>query len=191
MAEWRLFPEGTVPEFTTQAWYQGRERAPHWEQPAHHGRMEMALDHIMEISPVSLVDLGCGDGGLLAQLPKWISAWGYELSPEAVKGGEERGVHILQADIVDGLDTWRSEMTVATEILEHLVDPHGMVQRIAQSSPCLVASSPVDETADHHYEFHAWAWDKAGYVALMEQAGLEVVRHDVVDTFQVVTAVRS
>ncbi len=76
------------------------------------------------------------------------------------------------------------------EMLEHLVDPHGFVRRIADHSRFLVASSPWTETKEAHYEFHTWAWDVAGYAELLESNGWSILSHISVSWFQVVLAER-
>ncbi len=83
------------------------------------------------------------------------------------------------------------EIAVATEMLEHLVDPHDFVRRIAGHARALVCSSPWQERPGNAYEFHTWAWDFDGYRALIEQGGFHVVRHEAVGPFQVIAAVRA
>jgi hypothetical protein len=48
IVEWQLFPEGTIPEYTTPEWYAGRERAPHLEQEPHKWRLETAAGFVTE-----------------------------------------------------------------------------------------------------------------------------------------------
>lgn len=208
MGEWRLFEEGTVPEYTTPAWYAGREHAPHLEQDLHRGRLQEAADQVMSIAdtrgPVSVVDLGAGDGGLLSLLPNDLvfSCWGYDLQQTNVAAARHRGVSVRLGDAVEGWCRPRfpresdrqpiewGDVAVCTEMLEHLIDPHAFVRTIADHCPVLVASSPYTERPGSAYEYHTWAWDPDGYKALMEQAGYYVTRSRLVDMFQVVTAVK-
>jgi 2-polyprenyl-3-methyl-5-hydroxy-6-metoxy-1,4-benzoquinol methylase len=216
MGEWRLFEEGTVPEWTRPDWYAGRERAPHLEQELHRPRLLEAAEQINAAAEKydcdTLVDLGAGDGGLLQLLyggrkSRWngMTAWGYDLQPENVTGAMERGVPVFYGDVIAGVEflgrasdgteqkmpiDW-GEIAVATEMLEHLVDPHGFVREIAKHAKVLVASSPHTERPGAAYGFHTFAWDLDGYRALLEQAGFEVVRQEPVGMFQVCTAVRT
>jgi SAM-dependent methyltransferase len=181
MTEHRLFEAGTVPEWTTADWYRTRERAPHLEQPVHRQRLELAAEMVREvvhpfptqIAPALpyVVDLGAGDGGLLALLAEGgYRGWGYDLQATNVAGAMERGVDVTYLDVVGQTHFVRwAPIAVCTEMLEHLVDPHDFVARI--QSRYLVASSPVNETAGSHYAFHLWAWDLDGYRALLEQGG--------------------
>lgn len=201
MSEWRLFDEGTVPAWTTREWYADRDRAPHVDQDVHHGRLVLAADMarqaIRDVQPDvrSLVDLGCGDGGLLWLLAHKaftfaVNKWGYDLQQSnVVPAVAERGVDVRYGDVVAGEVEW-GDIAVATEMLEHLVDPHAFVRRIAEHSRALVASSPFTERPGAAYEFHAWAWDLDGYRALLEQAGYRIVRHETVSMFQVILGVR-
>lgn len=187
--ETRFFEDGVVPEWTTARWYARRERAPHLEQPGHHARLLLAAEYIAEardrygLSSVS--DMGAGDGGLLTLIGG--KCWGYDLAPENVDAAlMVRGVPVSLVDFTTQPVRW-GDITVATEVLEHMIDPHGWLAQVP--SRCVVASSPEGETAAHHYEFHAWGWDQAGYRALFEHAGFKVVRHAAFG-FQVVLAVR-
>lgn len=197
MTAWRLFEEGTIPPWTTAEWYAGRDRAPHVDEAVHRGRLDLAARmvrhaaHELELSTV--VDLGCGDGGLLWLLDKVrppLDCWGYDLQQSNVGPAvAERGVDVRYGDVLWGEMEW-GEIAVATEMLEHLVDPHAFVRRIAQHSRVLVASSPHTERPGNAYEFHTWAFDLAGYHELLEQAGFEVVAHETAGMFQVITGVR-
>lgn len=197
MTEWRLFPEGTVPEFTTAEWYAGRERAPHLEQAAHRDRLFLATEFVRMLAAANgcrtLSDFGCGDGGLMSLVDCTAGltrCWGYDLCHAAVEGACERGMTAGVLDVVTGNPEY-GDITVVTEILEHLTDPHAFVTRMARETRYLVASSPANESLWSHYEFHAWAWDMAGYRNLLEQGGWRVIRHEQVAGFQVIAAERA
>lgn len=194
MIEHRLFPEGTVPEWTTPAWHAQRERAPHLEQIGHRQRLVTAAKMAMIpwLPGMTVVDLGAGDGGLLSLLTDVPAhaKWGYDLTPENVAGAAGRGQDVRLGDCVDGDIEW-GDIAIVTEMLEHLVDPHGFVRRIAEHSQFLVASSPWTESRDAHYEFHGWAWDVEGYGRLLTDNGWSILAHITVSWFQVVLAERS
>lgn len=191
--EWRLFPEGTIPEYTRPEWYAGREHAPHLEQPGHRDRLMQTAAFVAQAAFAdglrTVVDLGAGDGGLLSLLGPSLTSWGYDLMDANLDAAKERGVDVRYGDVVDGDIEW-ADIAVCTEMLEHLVDPHTFVQRIAQHAPVLVCSSPWRERPTFAYEFHTWAWDLIGYRALVEQAGYRVQRQRQVHDFQVLLAVR-
>lgn len=193
MGEWRLFPEGTVPECTTAAWYAGRDRAPHLEEEIHRPRLIASATHVARVAfsrgLSTLVDLGAGDGGLLSLLGPNLKAWGYDLAPANVAAAEHRGVDVRQGDVLTDDVEW-AEIAVATEMLEHLVDPHAFVRTIASRARALVCSSPWNERPGAAYEFHTFAWDFDGYRSLVEQGGFTVLQQEAVGPFQVIVAVR-
>ncbi|ANZ35221.1 hypothetical protein BBK82_03185 [Lentzea guizhouensis] len=197
MTAWRLFEEGTIPAWTTAEWYAGRDRAPHVDEAVHRDRLDIAARMVRhaarELGLSTVADLGCGDGGLLwllDQVRPPLDAWGYDLQQSNVGPAvAERGVDVRYGDVVHGEVEW-AEIAVATEMLEHLVDPHALVRRIAEHSRVLVASSPHTERPGNAYEFHTWAFDLEGYHDLLEQSGFEVVAHETTDMFQVITGVR-
>ena len=192
MAEWRLQPG--IPECTTREWYAARDRAPHLEQENHCTRLRVTADEVDRVASPrgyrTVVDLGAGDGGLLSLLPAPYWAWGYDLQPSNIIGAGERGVDVRLADILTDPIEW-GQVAVATELLEHLIDPHGLVRTIRDHASALVCSSPWGETPDSHYEHHVWAWDEPGYRAMVEQAGWKVLRQRRAALAQIITAVRA
>jgi hypothetical protein len=198
--EWRLFT-GDVPYVSTFEFHRNRDRAPHLEQEAHVPRLQLAAEFVGDAAtrivqsggPAATVsDLGCGDGGLLSLVqthPLIDDAWGYDFTPKNAAAWPERGVRGEEIDFVHDRDRVSlGNITVMTEVLEHLADPHGILRWVAGLSPWLVASSPAFENDVVHDGLHAWAWNVDGYTALVTQAGYEPVRVKLVTSFQVVLA---
>lgn len=187
--EARLFVPGTVPEYTLPEWYADRERAPHVDEGLHRPRLELTATMARAAMRPTLSDLGAGDGGLLWLLRgDPIRCWGYDLQQSNVDGARERGVDVQLGDVIAG-DIEYGEISVATEMIEHLLDPHAFVAEVRRHSDVMIASSPWTETAESHYGFHTWAWDQAGYRAMFETAGWRVELHCTVGMFQVLMAV--
>jgi hypothetical protein len=192
--EWRLFEAGTIPEFTTPEWYEGREHVPHLNQTLHRDRLHMTATFVAQAVLQSrlntVVDLGAGDGGLLTLLGPRIEAWGYDLMTTNIEAAKLRGVDVQYGDVVAGDIEWGS-IAVCTEMLEHLVDPHGFAATIRDHAQYLVCSSPWNERRGNAYAYHAWAWDIEGYRNMLQGAGWKVLRQRKVHSFQVILAVRS
>lgn len=195
MAEYKLF-EGDVPEVSTFEFHEHRERAPHLEQGIHQGRLYQAADFIRAAihrcpEGATVSDLGCGDGGLLSLIqgtPNLESAWGYDFAPANIPGWAERGVRAYAKDafVKDKDEVSYGDISVTTEVLEHVADPHGIVKRISTKSRFMVASSPWNETPGSHDACHAWAWDMEGYAALFTNNGWRVIAHVQNDMFQII-----
>lgn len=200
MAEFKLFEDAEA-YVSTFEFHEHRERAPHLEQGVHQGRLRLAADFVREAvdrvedratRPATVIDLGCGDGGLLSLVSRlpWVTSFGFDFQPSNAQGWAERNVSGMLLSFVDD---WPSiptaDVYVMTEVLEHLTEPHLMMRKIAERGAQIVASSPWTEHAGSHDECHAWAWDKEGYKALMWQAGYRVIRHETDGMFQVVHAV--
>lgn len=178
--ETQLFQNGFFP-FTPE-WYEGREHAPHREQPPHWDRMDAAADlvtkAVRDFDVCSVVDLGAGDGGLLGTVVKHCEGFlpadrfhGYDLmEPNVMYGQITRGIDVRLGNFLTEDIEW-CHLTLITEVLEHLEDPHAAVRMIAEHSDYIVASSPVTETSESHTPEHAWCWDAEGYEALLAQGG--------------------
>lgn len=192
MSEWKFF-DGDTPEVSTFAFHEHRERAAHLEEPIHRPRLLRAAGYVTiaaNLGARSVSDLGCGDGGLLSLLQ--LDAWGYDFAPANAAGWAERGIKAEQLDVF-GADKDRvrfGDVTVVTEVLEHIADPHTAVQWIGEHSRFIVASSPWDEGPWGHDECHAWAFDVPGYRALIELGGYRVLRHEQVGRFQLVLGMK-
>lgn len=198
MSEWKLF-DGDTPHVSTFEFHEHRERAPHWEQMHHRPRLETALDLVRRYWQPGrvVVDLGCGDGGLVRQISdRGAIVYGYDFQPSNGDGWVERGIGgiTFALDFVAHWDAVHSaDIYVITECLEHLRDPHAMVRAIHERLPpggYIIASSPRFEHFESHDECHAWAWDMEGYAALLVNAGFAVSSHQGIDQFQVIAGVK-
>lgn len=193
MAEYRLYDPGTIPECTTPCWYAGREHAPHLEQPTHRARILAAAAATIETAQIlgasTAVDLGAGDGGLLSLLGPSITGWGYDLQPTNVAAAKNRNVNVGLADITTDTIEW-GEIVIATELLEHLRDPHELISSAARHGRALICSSPCEETPESHYEHHVWAWDRLGFAKMITDAGWRIVHHNTIYATQLISAIR-
>lgn len=192
MTEWKLF-EGDTAYVSTAEYHKDRERAMHLEDPNHKDRLQKAYEFIIRavsqfpatrLNPASVVDLGCGDGGLLQLLRLGmhanIIARGYDFAPANVDGSASRGLSNVQyLDLFPAVGNpvnskvmeMRLDVVNMTEVIEHMSRPHQVLAFLAPRTKWLVASSPWNETDTNHADCHAWAWDARGYYRLLDEAG--------------------
>jgi predicted TPR repeat methyltransferase len=175
--EWKLF-SGDKSEYASLEWYADREAAHHLEQDDHGERLretakvvKIAIDN----GAKTLVDLGCGDGGLLQLLKdENLKSWGYDLMQSNIDYAiNVRKVDARYTDFNSDDSIEYGDISVFAEVLEHMEDPHKVLKNL--NSKYVIASSPYNENDLNHYEFHLWAWDQEGYKKLLENNGYKVV----------------
>ncbi len=103
-------------------------RKPSAVQPRYHLIADIVEPHS------SVLDLGCGDGALLAYLAeaKHVQAVGVDVSQKAVERARSRGVQAYVADITE--EGYRPQQVydyvLLSEVLEHLEDPEDLLLRL-------------------------------------------------------------
>ena len=97
------------------------------------------------IAPESRVlDLGCGDGELLAKLrvQKQVTGYGIETDPEAITKCIERGINVIEHDIDLGLARFPDDsfdLVVMTDTLQALLNPASVLDEMLRiGRECLV-----------------------------------------------------
>jgi 2-polyprenyl-3-methyl-5-hydroxy-6-metoxy-1,4-benzoquinol methylase len=198
--EYRRFPPGES-TVSTFEYHEHRERAPHLEQGIHQDRFRATMHMVMSYSADSgqgldtrIVDLGCGDGGFLSRLQQtgFTHITGYDFQPSNAVGWVARGV-ADRCEAMNFIEEWddvvAADIYVATEVLEHLEEPHDLVRKIRERDSALVCSSPWMEHEGNIDASHNWAWDMPGYGVMLEGAGFEIIESARTGIFQVVLAV--
>lgn len=81
-----------------------------------------------------VLDLGCGDGALLAELEaKGVTGYGIEIDPANLVACIERGVNVIHGDLDAGLadfDADSFDYVVMTQTLQAMRFPHALVADI-------------------------------------------------------------
>lgn len=194
---YRLFDPASPPEWLDSRWWTDTDNCNHLDNRVHQARLHAAAATAVAAANLAgtqrIVDVGAGDGGLLSLLPEPIrsTSHGYEIITDSVRYATEvRKVDVRLADVLrDPLE--HDGVVVATEMLEHLEDPHGFLDRLADLEVRhLVASSPHSESVHHHEWNHAWAWDRSGYRALFEDTGWTVLQQFDAEWSQIIHATR-
>ena len=170
--------------------------------------MRVDLEHVADFidENARVLDLGCGDGELLAHLQetKGIQGYGIEKDQEAIEACIQRGVNVIEHDLNQGLDRFPDDsfdIVVMTETLQALESPRtllGELLRIARR--CIVSfpnfghwqcrfqlffrgRMPVAEHLPHQWyntpNIHLCTFKDFDELCQLE--GLEVVERSVVD----------
>jgi SAM-dependent methyltransferase len=200
MKEYRRFAPGES-SVSTFAYHEDRPRAPHLEQWNHKWRLETAASFVQFLIKMlepdgktsSVVDLGCGDGGLLSlvrRIPGVSSVFGVDFHPASADGWVERQVPAMPLNFIEHWDRVPfADIYTATEVLEHLEEPYDLLRKIRARNGAIVCSSPHDEGPGNIDASHNWAWDIEGYTRMLDSCGFDVLLSKADSRFQVHLAV--
>jgi methionine biosynthesis protein MetW len=100
------------------------------------------------IAPGShILDLGCGDGELLAHLHRnrGVTGYGLEIDAEKVAACVAADVHVIQADVDEGLadfSTHSFDYVVMTQALQALVRPDHVLQEMLRVGGVAIVTFP-------------------------------------------------
>jgi 2-polyprenyl-3-methyl-5-hydroxy-6-metoxy-1,4-benzoquinol methylase len=167
-------------------WYKDREVADHINQGGHRPRLMQVKDYVIELvgndETITIADFGCGNGGLMREIQKELpnnKIWGYDLCPANIEDSHQKGntENIKYLDFVNE-EVEFPNIAIATEVLEHLVDPDAFIKRLLDNGvEYIVASSPDYESPSYHAPFHLWVFNGDSYKEMFEQQGWKVLEH--------------
>jgi SAM-dependent methyltransferase len=147
------------------------------------------------IQPRTLVEIGCGDGALLAELAdRGLSPVldGFELSPKAAGIAGSRhvarrveafdGVHVPAAD-------GAYDLAILSHVIEHVPDPLPLLREAARIAPRVIVEIPLEDNRSARRPGkrklaqaagHLHAYNRASLQAQLEAVGL-TPHHDLAD----------
>ncbi len=112
-------------------------------------RRRIDYEHIVELIPpeASVLDLGCGRGGLLARLKQrdHHRLVGVELDEQAVIACVQRGLDVIQADLNKGLRAFADQQfdtVVLSQTLQAVRDVDGVINEILRVGHVGIVSFP-------------------------------------------------
>ena len=91
-----------------------------------------------------VLDLGCGDGELLAHLraTKGVNGYGLEIDPDMITNCVVRGVNVIEQNLDDGLSNFPSssfDLVVMTETLQAVRQPDRLIDEMLRiGRECIV-----------------------------------------------------
>lgn len=94
-----------------------------------------------------VLDLGCGDGALLAHLKqaRGCTGYGLEISDEGVHACIQRGVNVIQANLDAGLSMFRDQsfdVVLQIDTLQHLRNAETMLRETARVGQLGIVAFP-------------------------------------------------
>ncbi len=107
-------------------------------------RADLALVAQLINPGARVLDLGCGEGVLLAELAssKQVNGYGLDLDSDNIRICLQRGVNVIEQDLDDGLDNFADnsfDMVVMTETLQAVKAPDRMLQEMLRiGEQCIV-----------------------------------------------------
>jgi SAM-dependent methyltransferase len=163
----------------------GRWRALGARSKAAHAR---ALCAGAGLRPATLVEIGCGDGALLAELRCLAPVRdGFELSSSAAELARRHVPDARRIAVYDGVRVPAAddayELAVLSHVLEHVPDPAPVLAEAARVASWVLVEVPLEanrsaarpaKRAQAARIGHLHAFDRAGVHALIAGAGLEV-----------------
>jgi methionine biosynthesis protein MetW len=109
----------------------------------------LTLESIARLVPrrARVLDLGCGDGALLAYLRDTLDCTGYgvEIDDAKVHAGLQRGINVLQLNLEDGLAMFGDnsfDLVLQIDTLQHLRNAETMLRETARVGRQAIVAFP-------------------------------------------------
>lgn len=120
------------------------------EQPTSIFRAQrLDYDIVLELIPpqASVLDLGCGSGGLLTRLRQrgHTRLVGVELDERAILACVEQGLDVVQRDLERGLSPFADgqfDVVVLSQTLQSIVDTEGIIDEMLRVGRCCLVTFP-------------------------------------------------
>lgn len=126
-----------------------RQPAAHKPTSIFHNPQRLDYDSIQDLIPAgaSVLDLGCGTGGLLSQLRQrgHRQLIGIELDESAVVACVRRGLDVLQADLNDGLSIFADgqfDVVALSQTLQTIIDVRRVIREMLRVGRRAIVSFP-------------------------------------------------
>jgi SAM-dependent methyltransferase len=125
---YRILAAGRGEEYADEYY---EEKHKNWFDNPDHALFDFIYSHTLRLrtaEPVTLLDLGCGNGTFLKHL--------LALEPEAklvgidLKDNRHPGIEFIRADALEYEFPGRFDCVVSLAVLEHVADPNGFMARI-------------------------------------------------------------
>ncbi|HUV06805.1 MAG TPA: methionine biosynthesis protein MetW, partial [Spirochaetia bacterium] len=125
------------------------ESGPSEDPASIYGAQRLDYDHILELIPseASVLDLGCGHGGLLCLLKRrgYRRLMGVELNEQAIISCVQKGLNVIHADLNEHLRQFTDEQfdcVVLSQTLQVIRDIDGLLTEMVRVGKTSIVSFP-------------------------------------------------
>jgi SAM-dependent methyltransferase len=175
-------------EFYEAGYAVGDARMGHWRAIGARSKAAhiAALCEDAGLKPSTVVEIGCGDGAVLAEMA--ASGWvvdGFELAENAARAARARGV-ARRVERFDGehvpAETNGYDLAVLSHVLEHVPDPLPLLKEAARVAPHVLVEVPLEDNRSARRPAkqalsrgagHLHAFNRADVLRLLRDAGLD------------------
>ena len=166
--------------FYDSAYARGGERHLAWRELGARGKADHveALVREAALAHESVVEIGCGDGALLAELASrrfGRSLSGFEISPAAVELALARG--LASVAVFDGASlpvADRSfDLAVLSHVLEHVEDPLPLLREAARVARAVVVEVPLERNASGGRRSKRASSESIGHLAALDREAVD------------------
>jgi SAM-dependent methyltransferase len=173
--------------FYDAAYRRAGGREARWRELGAVGKADH-VERLLPSRPARLVEIGCGDGALLAELGRRGAAAalaGFDVSEEAVRAARARGLEAI--DAFDGhrlpVPDDAFDVALLSHVLEHVTQPAELLREAARVAPAVIVEVPLEASLSGRRASrrarsagigHVQVLDRAGARAIVEDAGLRV-----------------
>ena len=103
-----------------------------------------------------ILEIGCYTANLLDFLPKDIDYYGVDFDGEAIEIARKKGAKVIATNLnYEDIDlNMKFDIVVCTEVLEHLLNPHKLIQKISslvKTEGYVLISLPNENTLYHRF----------------------------------------
>lgn len=175
-------------EFYEAGYAIGDPRMGHWRAIGARSKAAHveALTKGAGLVPTTVVEIGCGDGAVLAEMA--ARGWtvdGFELAENAADRARERGV-ARRVERFDGehlpATTNEYDLAVLSHVLEHVPDPLPLLKEAARVAPNVLVEVPLEDNRSARRPAkrklsegagHLHAFNRADVLRLVREANLQ------------------
>lgn len=166
---------------------------PSWDSEDSPWKAELVRNVLIRgnLHPQSVAEVGCGAGGVLAELHQYLPASrlrGFDIAPEAVRFWEKyalSGVEFTLGDFL-AMDTETYDVVLMLDVIEHLANPFDFLMRARTRGRHFVFHIPLDLSAVsvlretpllyvREKVGHIHYFTRALALSLLQESGYEVI----------------